>query len=300
MTSLILVTGAGGQLGRSLARIGWPADVQLDLATSADLDIADEPALVARLAKGRHVAVINAAAYTAVDKAESDSEAAFRVNERGAGVVARQAAAKGVPLFHLSTDYVFDGSHGGAYREEDPVAPIGVYGASKLAGERGVAAANPRATIIRTAWVISPFGNNFVKTMLRLGNEHPELRVVDDQLGCPTSALDLARAIQAMVLRQLNERDAPVGLYHFVNAGSTSWCGLAREIFAQTLVRGRAVPQVTAITTADYPTPARRPANSRLSVEKLSRDYAIRPRPWQNALAEIIAELVPVGEEQSS
>jgi dTDP-4-dehydrorhamnose reductase len=203
-------------------------------------------------------------------------------------------------LFHLSTDYVFDGARDGAYREQDPVRPIGVYGASKLAGERAVADAYPAATIIRTAWVVSPFGGNFVKTMLRLGGERAELRVVDDQIGCPTSALDIARAIRTMALDQLDTPHAPVGLYHFVNAGSTSWCGFAREIFAQASARGAPTPQVTAIATADYPTPARRPANSCLSVEKLSRDYAIAPRPWQEALAEIIAELVPVREEQSS
>jgi dTDP-4-dehydrorhamnose reductase len=300
MIRRILVTGAGGQLGRSLARIGWPDELRLDLATSADLDVADEAAVAARLADGRHAAVINAAAYTAVDKAESDSEAAFRVNSLGAGILARQAAIAAIPLFHISTDYVFDGSQTGAYREEDPVGPIGVYGASKLAGERAVATEHPRATIIRTAWVVSPFGGNFVKTMLRLGGERSELRVVDDQIGCPTSALDLARAIRAMLLRRLDDANAPVGLYHFVNAGSTSWCGFAREIFVQASARGGPSPRVTAIATADYPTPARRPANSCLSVEKLSRDYAIEPRPWRDALAEIIAELVPVREEQSS
>jgi dTDP-4-dehydrorhamnose reductase len=300
MTRSILVTGAGGQLGQSLARIGWPAEVRLDLATSAALDITDEAAVSARLADGRHAAVINAAAYTAVDQAESDSDAAFRVNELGAEILARQTAIVGLPFFHVSTDYVFDGAGDGAYREEDPVGPLGVYGASKLAGERAVVGAYPRATIIRTAWVVSPFGTNFVKTMLRLGGERPELRVVDDQIGCPTSALDLARAIRTMALRQFDEPNAPLGLYHFVNNGETSWCGLAREIFAQAGARGGPTPKVTPITTADFPTPARRPANSHLSVEKLSRDYAIQPRSWQEALAEIIAELVPVGEEQSS
>ena len=300
MTRRILVTGAAGQLGRSLARIGWPAGVQLDLATSAELDITDEAAVAARLADGRHAALINAAGYTAVDKAESDGEAAFRVNELGAEILARQAAPAAIPFFHISTDYVFDGSRHGAYREEDAVGPIGIYGASKLAGEHAVANANPRATIIRTAWVVSPFGGNFVKTILRLGAERSEVRVVDDQIGCPTSALDLARAIRAMVLRQLDEADAPVGLYHFVNAGETSWCGFAREIFAQASERGSPTPRVIPIATIDYPTPARRPANSRLSVEKLSRDYAIEPRPWREALAEIIAELVPAREEQRS
>jgi dTDP-4-dehydrorhamnose reductase len=300
MTRSILVTGAGGQLGQSLARIGWPAEVQLDLATSAGLDITDAAAVTARLAKGGHAAVVNAAGYTAVDKAESDREAAFRVNELGAVILARQAASAGIPFLHVSTDYVFDGSVDGAYREDDPVAPMGIYGASKLAGELAVAGVNPAATIIRTAWLVSPFGSNFVKTMLRLGGDRPQLRVVDDQIGCPTSALDLARAIRIMVLRQLDAPDAPVGLYHFVNAGATSWCGFAREIFAQAGARGGPAPQVAGIATADYPTPARRPGNSRLSVEKLTRDYAIRPRAWQEALAEIIAELVPVREEQSS
>ncbi len=300
MTRRILVTGAGGQLGRSLARIGWPDALRLDLATSADLDIANEAAVAARVVGGGHAAVINAAAYTAVDKAESEGEAAFRVNSLGAGILARRAAIAAIPLIHLSTDYVFDGSRQGDYREEDPVGPIGVYGASKLAGERAVASEHPRATVVRTAWAVSPFGGNFVKTMLRLSGERSDLRVVDDQFGCPTSALDLVRAIRTMVLRQLDEAAAPVGLYHFVNAGSTSWYGFAREIFAQASARSGCAARVTAIATADYPTPARRPANSCLSVVKLSRDYGVEPRPWQEALAEIMAELVPLREEHSS
>jgi dTDP-4-dehydrorhamnose reductase len=300
MSRRILVTGAGGQLGRSLARLDWLGDLTLDLASSHDLDIGDAEAVSARIRAGGHAAVVNAAAYTAVDKAESDEAGAFRANAEGPANLARETAAAGIPLFHLSTDYVFDGAKTGAYDEADAVAPLGVYGASKLAGEQAVQEAHPGATILRTAWVLSPFGSNFARTMLRLGAERPELRVVDDQHGCPTSAVDLARAIRTMLLRQFDDRDAPTGVYHFVNAGETSWCGLAREIFVQAAVRGGPHPGVTPIATADYPTPARRPANSCLSTAKLARDYAIRPRPWQAALAEIIAELVPAREEHLS
>ena len=201
-------------------------------------------------------------------------------------------ADTGVPLVHLSTDYVFDGSKAGAYAEDDPVAPLGSYGASKYEGERAVQAGQSRAVILRTAWVISAQRANFLKTMLRVAAANPVVRVVDDQQGCPTSAQDIAAAARTIALRLIEERDAPLGTYHFVNAGEASWCDLAREIFALSAAVGGPAAEVKAITTAEYPTPAKRPANSRLSTAKITADYGIHPRDWRAAVRDIIGELV--------
>jgi dTDP-4-dehydrorhamnose reductase len=236
--------------------------------------------------------VISAGAYTAVDKAESDVVSAWRVNALGPAALAAATAKAGAPLIHISTDYVFSGDKPGYYVEGDPVSPLGVYGASKEAGEQAVRTANPRHVVLRTAWLVSPHGNNFVKSMLRLGAERPTLRVVDDQRGCPTSATDLAGAVMAVTQRLVDDPASPVGDYHFVNAGEASWCEFARAIFEIAAAYGRAAPTVEPITTADYPTPARRPANSRLSTEKIHRDFGVAPRPWRVALDEIIERLL--------
>lgn len=296
MSRRILVVGADGQLGTALAGQAWPDDVAVDLAMLVDLDITDAAAVAARFAGADYGAVINAAAYTAVDRAESDVGPAWLVNAVGPALLAKECRALGIPLIHVSTDYVFPGDGTGYLSEDDATGPIGVYGASKLAGEIAVTSGNPRSVVVRTAWLVSPFGANFVKTMLRVGAERPELRVVDDQVGCPTGADDLAGALRVIALRQLEDAAAPCGVYHFVNEGETSWCGLAREIFALAAPRGGPSPQVTAITTADYPTPARRPANSRLSTAKIARDYGVQPRPWQAAMADIVAALLPAKE----
>ena len=238
--------------------------------------------------------MINAAAYTAVDRAESEIGAAFAINALGPALLAQATKAANIPLIHISTDYVFDGSKTGPYTEDDPVRPLGVYGASKEAGEQAVRTGNPRAIILRTAWVVSARRQNFVKTMLRLGAERPVLRVVDDQHGCPTSAADLARTAAAIALRLIGDKHAPTGNYHFVNGGDTTWCGLARHVFAISAELGGPNPKVDAITTAEFPTPARRPANSRLSTSRLTRDFDIAPRPWQHAVGEIVDALLPV------
>ena len=193
-----------------------------------------------------------------------------------------------VPLIQLSTDYVFDGQKREAYCEDDPVAPLGVYGASKEGGEQAVRTGNPRHLILRTAWVVSPHGVNFVKTMLRLAAERPTIRVVDDQRGCPTSAADVAMALITIAKRLIADPFAPTGTYHFVNAGEASWYEFARAIFAMVAARGRSVPTVEAISSSDYPTPARRPANSRLSSAKLQREFDIVSRPWQIAVEEVV------------
>lgn len=293
MTRAILVTGGTGQVGHALGRLAWPEGIALHLPTRAVLDLADRVSVEQAFTSRHYDAVINCAAYTAVDKAESELVEAFAANAMGPAVLAAQTAKAGIPLVHVSTDYVFDGSTPGHYREDAPVAPLGVYGASKLAGELAVASGNPRHVILRTAWVMSDHGANFAKTMLRVGATNPVLRVVDDQHGCPTSAADVARALQAITLRLLDDPAAPTGLFHFVNAGEATWCELARHIFMLAAERGGPAPQVEAITTADYPTPARRPANSRLDAARITRDYGIVPRPWRKAVAEIVAALTP-------
>jgi dTDP-4-dehydrorhamnose reductase len=288
----ILVTGGQGQIGLELARQDWPADVSVQYPTRAELDIGSQTSLALYLRGRRFDAIINCAAYTAVDKAEQDRDEAMLVNGEAPGWL----ADSGIPLVHVSTDYVFDGSKDGYYTEEDPVAPLGVYGASKREGERAVLAGQSRSVILRTAWVLSAHRGNFLRTMLRAAAANPKLRVVDDQHGCPTSAQDIASAIRTIVLRLVEDAQAPTGIYHFVNAGEASWCGLAREIFALSAAAGGPRVEVEAITTAEYPTPARRPANSRLSTAKIAADYGIHPRDWRASVRDIIEELVrPAG-----
>lgn len=291
MSRPVLITGGTGQVGLELARLDWPADVEPHFPDRAALDLGSE-ASVACLANRDWAAVINCAAYTAVDKAESEVGAAFLANAQGPAWLAEATARAGIPLIHVSTDYVFSGDGEGFYEPGDPVGPPGVYGASKLAGELAVRTGNPRSVVLRTAWVLSAHRENFLKTMLRIGAAGGPLRVVADQTGCPTSAADIAGALQAITLAHLKDSSAPTGIYHFVNAGEASWCDLAREIFALSGAAGGPSADVTAITTADYPTIARRPANSRLCTASLTRDFGMTPRPWRDAVAEIVAELV--------
>jgi dTDP-4-dehydrorhamnose reductase len=289
----ILITGGAGQVGLELARADWPSHVRLHLPTRDQLDLGDADAVRAAFAATPFKAVINSGAYTAVDKAETEVAAAFAANALGPAILAEVTRAAGIPLIQVSTDYVFDGSGERDYAETDPVGPLGVYGASKLAGEVAVTTGNPRSVVMRTAWVLSPHRANFLKTMLRLAADRPALRVVADQEGCPTSARDIAEALKTIALRMIDDAGAPTGVYHFVNAGSTTWAGLAAEIMALSAARGGPSATVEGITTADYPTPARRPSNSRLDTFKITRDYGIAPRPWKDAVAEIIAELIP-------
>jgi dTDP-4-dehydrorhamnose reductase len=286
----VLVTGGSGQVGQSLARLA-PEGVELVMPKRDELDLSDPESCADMVASREWSAVISSGAYTAVDKAEADVSAAWAANAIGPAALAAASAKAGIPILHLSTDYVFDGSQPGFYTEDAPVAPIGVYGASKEGGEQAVRTANPKHVILRTAWVVSPFGNNFVKTMLRLGADRPELRVVGDQYGCPTSALDIAATLLTL-LEKIRSGDAAWGTYHFVNAGDTSWHGLASALIDRAATHGRPHPTVTAITTADYPTPAKRPANSRLSTARLTEAFGIQPRPWREAIDEIVDELI--------
>jgi dTDP-4-dehydrorhamnose reductase len=257
----------------------------------SELDISDAHSVARIMGRQAWSAVVNAAAYTQVDKAESEIGEAWRINALGPALLAAASASAGVPLIHVSTDYVFDGEADRPYREGDRVGPLGVYGASKEGGEQAVRTANAHHVIVRTAWLVSSHRSNFLKTMLRLGAERPELAIVADQVGCPTMAADLASALSEITIRHVCDPAAPSGTYHFVNAGETSWHGFADEIFKQARARGLPTPAIKPIPASDYPTPARRPSNSRLSTEKLSSDFGIMPPPWQAGLGAIIDEL---------
>ena len=290
----ILVIGGTGQLGRELTALSWSPGFDVIAPLRKELDATDQSALAAYLGTGDWIVVINTAAYTAVDAAEDAVAEAYHVNALGPAILAAETARRDIPLIHVSTDYVFDGTKPEPYVEDDPTHPLGVYGASKLAGEEAVRTGNPRHIIVRTSWLVGRFGKNFVKTMLRLAGERESVSVVDDQLGTPTAASDLAAAIVTIAATpDLGER---AGIYHFANRGETTWCGLARSVFALSKERGGPSATVEAIATADYPTPARRPANSRLSTAKIERVFGIVPRPWEEALADVVASLVPVPE----
>ncbi|GAA3786592.1 dTDP-4-dehydrorhamnose reductase [Qipengyuania pelagi] len=288
----ILLTGARGQLGTELQRATWPSDVTLVAIDRNDLDLTDTAAIAARVAARDWAAIINGAAYTAVDQSESDPAIAWAVNATAPAAFGKACAEAGIPLVQVSTDYVFAGDKQGAWEVDDAPGPVSVYGASKLGGEMAVCASGARHAVVRTAWVVSAHGSNFVKTMLRVAAANPTLRVVADQRGAPTSAADLASALQTITLRLIEDTSAPTGTFHFSNAGETTWADFAKEIFRQSARRGGAVAEVESITTAEYPTPARRPANSLLSHRAIETAFGITPRDWKAALADILDELI--------
>jgi dTDP-4-dehydrorhamnose reductase len=288
----ILVTGGNGQLGTELKRYAWPEGWAVTAIDIDELDLRDPAAITTMVASQPWAAVISAGAYTTVDKAESDVVTAWAVNAMAPAAFAEACVKADIPIVQVSTDYVFDGARDGAWEVTDPVAPLGVYGASKLGGELAVRTSGARYAIVRTAWVVSAHGNNFIKTMLRVGASNPTLRVVDDQHGSPTSATDLAAALAKITMRLVEDLTAPTGTYHFSNAGAVTWAGFAREIFVQSAARGGASAEVQGITTAEYPTPATRPANSLLSHDAIICDYGIHPPAWQTALGKILDELL--------
>ncbi|MEL7687268.1 dTDP-4-dehydrorhamnose reductase [Citromicrobium bathyomarinum] len=287
----ILVTGREGQVARSLAERG--SAHELVFAARPDFDLADAGSIARTIENARPDLVISAAAYTAVDQAEDEPELAMAINGEAPGHIGRAAASVGAPVVHLSTDYVFDGSGEHAWREEDPTGPIGVYGRTKLAGEQALAASGAAHAIVRTAWVYSPFGNNFVKTMLRLAESRDALNVVKDQYGNPTSALDIADALLAVAGRW---QDAPGhgtnAVYHFAGTGSTNWADFARAIFDSSRKRGGPSCEVTGIPSSDYPTKAQRPANSRLDSAKFADTFGHAAPRWQESLDATVARLV--------
>lgn len=287
----ILITGGTGQVGTELLRCRWQSDVELVAPTRDEFDLRDADNIESYVTKGGFCAVINSGAYTAVDGAEDEVLTAWKVNALAPAAMAASTKKCGIPIVQLSTDYVFDGTKNVPYVEDDPVAPISVYGASKAAGEQAIRTANPRHVILRTAWVFSEHGSNFVDTMLRLGADRESLNVVDDQCGSPTSASDIATVLQIIVSRFLESESAPAGTFNFVNTGEATWCEFAREIFAIRADAGHRVPVIRPILTSGYPTKAKRPSNSRLSSAKLRREYGIVPRPWKEALAAVLSNL---------
>jgi dTDP-4-dehydrorhamnose reductase len=290
----IVVTGREGQVARSLAERGASAGHEIVLLGRPELDLAGAPDTIVRAIEvARPDIIVSAAAYTAVDKAESERELAFAINQRGAGAVAEAAAGLDIPVVHLSTDYVFDGSKASAYVESDATGPTGVYGASKLAGEEAVASAAANSAILRTAWVYSPFGANFVKTMLRLAGDRDEIGVVADQVGNPTSALDIADGVLAVAGNLAGGDDSEQrGIFHMTAAGEASWADFAEAIFAESAKAGGPSATVRRIATADYPTPARRPANSRLDSSLIERVHGVRLPEWRTSLQDVVSRLV--------
>lgn len=289
----IAVTGRQGQVVTSLIERGPAAGVEIVAVGRPELDLADPASIRRALETVRPDAIVSAAAYTAVDKAESEPDLAFAVNGEGAGAIAEAASALGVPVVHLSTDYVFSGDKPEPYLETDPTGPVSAYGRSKLEGERRVAAAAADHAILRTAWVYSPFGANFLKTMLRLAETRDVLRVVADQQGQPTSALDIADGVIAVVRRLASDGDPALrGVFHMTACGSGTWADFAEAIFDRLHARTGKAVSVERITTADYPTPARRPANSRLDNTKLSETYGIILPDWRASTEVVLNRLI--------
>ena len=295
----VLVTGAGGQLGSALVAGFRAAGTEVVATTRAELDLASPSTWADRIVAARPHLIVNAAAYTAVDRAEDDRDAAWAVNAEGAAALARAAAACDAALLQVSTDYVFDGRKGAPYTEEDDPSPTGVYGASKLAGERAVLAHHARALVLRTAWVVSASGHNFLRTMLRLGEERESLGVVDDQYGAPTFVDDLTDAIIGMAPRLVSAKagDPAFGLFHLTGAPHTTWYGFADAIFSETAKRGRKTPALRPIATADYPTRAARPLDSRLDCARISAIHGIAAADWRLSLPRCLDRLLVQGDD---
>jgi dTDP-4-dehydrorhamnose reductase len=291
----LYVIGAQGQVARSLREAATgDSDIVFGCAQRPDVDLLRPGSIAQALAGFRPDMVVNAAAYTAVDKAESEPDQAFAVNRDGAGAVATAAARHGAPVIHFSTDYVFDGTKDAPYVESDPVNPRSVYGRSKLEGELAVAVANPRHIVLRTSWVYAPFGTNFARTMLRLAAERDQLRVVDDQIGCPTYAPDIAAATIGIAKKVISEGWNPqfAGVTHLAGPDALTWYAFARDIVRGAASRGgRSVP-ISPIATSDYPTPAARPANSRLSTARLASVFGVGLPPLERSLGDCLDRLV--------
>ncbi|MBB6305177.1 dTDP-4-dehydrorhamnose reductase [Rhizobium leucaenae] len=289
----IAVTGKQGQVVTALIERSWQADVEIVAVGRPELDLADTASIRKTLSAIKPDAIVSAAAYTAVDKAESEEAAAFAINAEGPAAIAEVAEELGIPVVHLSTDYVFPGDKQGVYVETDATGPVSVYGRSKLAGEKAIAAATANHVILRTAWVYSPYGANFVRTMLRLAETRDSLNVVADQRGTPTSALDIADAVIAIAKRLASDPDETLrGVFHLTGSGEATWADFAEAIFAGLKQKTGKTVTVGRITTADYPTPAKRPANSLLSNDKLKQAYGIVLPDWRSSTNIVLDRLL--------
>jgi len=290
----ILVVGQSGQLARSLQEVSKPDDWQVICVGRPDIELSDVDSIQRQLDHFSPNIVINAAAYTAVDRAEEEEKTANILNRDGPACLAKNCQRLDIPLIHISTDYVFDGSKSAPYLESDPVAPLGVYGRSKLAGEEAVRNILGKHLILRTAWVYSPFGSNFAKTMLRLAQDRDELKIIDDQHGSPSYAPHLAQAIISMVARLNNEQgsDQLWGTYHMTGSGETTWYAFAHEIFSDSKDLGGPSAGVFPIPTREYPTPAQRPANSVLDCGRLAEQFNIRLPDWRDGVSECVERLL--------
>jgi dTDP-4-dehydrorhamnose reductase len=287
VSKTILITGAGGQVSHELATADSPH--RLVALTQQQLDITNPIKIAEAFASYQPDILINAAAYTQVDLAENEAELAFAINRDGVANLAQACKKLDIPMLHISTDYVFDGSKQGAYKESDPVSALGVYGESKAAGDAVLQATLEQYIILRTSWVFSATGNNFVKTMLRLGKEREALGIVDDQHGCPTSARSIAKVLLNIADRYLQGRVIEWGTYHYCNQSETTWFGFAKSIFKQ--AGGFEKLQLNVIATSDYPTPARRPQNSVLDCSKLEANFGIEQANWMDELGLVLAQI---------
>ena len=289
----ILIAGAQGQVGKELVTIAKACGHEVIAASRGDLDVTKEAGVIAFIIEHQPDIVINAAAYTAVDKAEKEQDIAYEINSNGAKNLAIACSKQKIPLLHISTDYVFDGSKAEPYSESDKVSPLGVYGDSKWQGEQAVRQQLVEHIILRVAWVFGAQGNNFVKTMLRLGKERDELNVVADQFGGPSSAKNIAETLMTLAERYQKDKNLQWGTYHYCGMPKTNWYDFAKEIFKQAKEKGliSKTIQVNAITTAEYPTPAKRPSNSMLDCEKIKNTFAIEMPNWKEALKEVVKKV---------
>jgi dTDP-4-dehydrorhamnose reductase len=290
----LLVTGGSGQLATALQDAAVGRGTPVRRVGRPEFDFAQPASIGRALNEIRPAAVVNAAAYTGVDAAEADAEAAYRANRDGPAELARLCANRGLPLIHISTDYVFDGNKGAPYREDDPTNPQGVYGASKLAGEEAVLAASPAAVVLRTSWVYAATGKNFVRTMLGAALRTSRLRVVADQQGCPTNADDLAAAILA-ILPQITLGSPGHRVFHLAGTGATTWHGFATAVFESAARYEIVPPTIEAIATADWPTPAQRPVDSRLDCSLAARCFGVALPEWRPSLDRVIDSIYSAG-----
>lgn len=289
----ILTIGSSGQVAQAMSERSIKAGVQNESIGRPTLDILRPESIEAAIDRAEPTIIVNAAAYTAVDRAEKDPSSAFELNATAPEHLAKAADARGIPLVHISTDYVFDGKNADSYREDDSIAPLGVYGQSKAQGERKVLEASPRSVILRTAWVYSPFGNNFVKTMLRLAAERESVSVVDDQVGNPTNALDIADGILS-ICRHLGQRgeQAAYGLYHMTARGHASWADLAEKVFDIHRQETGKTVHLNRISSSEYPTPVERPNNSQLDSEKLKNTFSVMLPDWKTSVEAVVRRLI--------